>query len=471
MEYPKVSIIILNWNKSDYTQKCIASIERDTSYPAYEIILFDNGSTEPGTDTFLSSISHKVIRSPHNLGFAKGNNRAAEVAEGDMLLFLNNDTVVHDNWLSAMVDMIETYPKCGIVGSKLLYPDNTIQHVGVAFDHKGNCVHPFKRYPADFREVLTPGEREAVTGACMLMRREIFKSVAGFDEGYLHGSEDIDLCLKVRKLGLKVMYCADSVVTHYEQISLKDQGSSYKKKTTRRNRRLFMDRWGAMLNRFRLPNDFSGIRPYGYYHDGRQEIAGQVPPEAKFILHVGCKSGMIGGRLKERVPGRVVWGIEENADLAGEAVGRLDRVIVGNIENAESLINGAEPFDCVICDDVLANIKDPWAFLRTLLESLAENGTLIASFPNIQYHKVIKDIVLDRWLYRAEGALAWEHIRFFSLATIRNLLAVSGYEISGIERKREAGKILGMLNSLSCNKLDGFLTSRYTIVCTRRNDV
>ncbi|HMK56237.1 MAG TPA: glycosyltransferase [Dissulfurispiraceae bacterium] len=471
MEYQKVSIIILNWNKLYYTQNCIASIEQHTSYPAYEIILFDNGSTEPDTDAFLSAIGHQVIRSPQNLGFAKGNNRAAEAAEGDLILFLNNDTVVHDKWLDAMVNMIEAYPKCGIVGSKLLYPDNTIQHVGVAFDHKGNCVHPFKRYPADFREVLIPGEREAVTGACLLMRREIFRAVGGFDEGYLHGSEDIDLCLKVRKLGLTVMYCPDSVVTHYEQISLKDQGSRYKKRTTRRNRKLFMSRWGSILNRFRLPNDFSGMRPYGYYRDGRQEMAGLVPPEAKFILHIGCKSGMMSEKLKDEVHGRAVWGIEENADLVKESGRRLDKIFIGDLENACSLIDNRELFDCIICDDVLADLRNPWAFLRSCRERLVDHGTLVASFPNIQYHKVIKDIVLDRWLYRAEGALAWEHLRFFSLATIENLLAVSGYEISRIERKKEAGKIMRMLNSFVFNRLDGFLTSRYMVACARRKDV
>ncbi|HMK61282.1 MAG TPA: glycosyltransferase [Dissulfurispiraceae bacterium] len=471
MEYQKVSIIILNWNKLYYTQNCIASIEQCTHYPAYEIILFDNGSTEPGTDIFLSSIRHKVIRSPQNLGFAKGNNRAAEAAEGDLILFLNNDTVVHDKWLDAMVNMIEAYPKCGIVGSKLLYPDNTIQHVGVAFDHKGNCVHPFKRYAADFREALPAGEREAVTGACMLMRKEIFKAVGGFDEGYMHGSEDIDLCLKVRKLGLKVMYCPDSVVTHYEQISLKDQGSHYKKKTTRRNRKLFMRRWGSMLNQFRLPNDFSGMKPYEYYHDGRQDVAGLVPLGAKFILHIGCKSGMVGGKLKEALPERTVWGIEWNAELAEEAGRKLDKVIICNIENAESLIDSRELFDCIICDDVLADLRNPWAFLRNCRQIMADHGTLVANFPNIQYHKVIKDIVLNRWLYRAEGALAWEHLRFFSLATIENLLTISGYEISRIERKKEVGKILRKLNSFVFNRLDGFLTSRYMVACARRKDV
>jgi GT2 family glycosyltransferase len=172
MTNSKVSIIILNWNKLAYTKNCIASIEENTLYPNYEVILFDNGSTEPGTDEFLSRTKLTVIRSPQNLGFSIGNNRAAAAADGDLLLFLNNDTIVHKNWLEPMVTMLKAYPNCGIVGSRLLYPDSTIQHIRVAFDHKGNCVHPFKRYPADIPEAVRPAECEAVTGACMLMRSE-----------------------------------------------------------------------------------------------------------------------------------------------------------------------------------------------------------------------------------------------------------------------------------------------------------
>ena len=471
MKQPKVSIIILNWNKLDYSRNCIASIEGNTSYPNYEIILFDNGSSELGTEEFLSGVKRKVIRSPQNLGFAKGNNRAAAASDGDLLLFLNNDTVVHNNWLETMISMLHADPKCGIVGSRLLYPDNTIQHIRVAFDHRGNCVHPFKRYPADIPEALRPAECEAVTGACMLMRRETFSRVGGFDEGYLHGSEDIDLCLKVRTQGLKVMYCPDSVVTHYEQVSLKAKGPHFKKKTTRANRKLFIKRWGGNLDEFRLPNDFSGLKPYHGYDLVRIEIVRLVPVAAKFILHVGCRGGVLGRALKDEVSGRTVWGMESNREMAKDARRNLDRVIGDDIENAATLLSGDALFDCIICADVLENLKDPWTLLDKLLDHLAPDGRLVCSTHNIQYYKVIKDIIRDRWLYRAGGCMDRDHLRFFSLATIRNLFATSGYRILTIENKKLAGKLVKIINRLLSNKLDKFLTHQYLVVCARRKDV
>src|SRR3990172_9604012 len=176
---PKVSVIILNWNKLEYLKNCIESIERNTGYPDYEVIIFDNGSEEPGTKEFLSAQNHRVVLSPKNLGFAKGNNEAAKGAAGELLLFLNNDTVVHKNWLEPMVRLMLEHPDCGIVGSKLLYPDGTIQHIGVMFDHRENRRHIFKKYPADIPQAKEVSEREAVTGACMLIRKAVFEKVGG----------------------------------------------------------------------------------------------------------------------------------------------------------------------------------------------------------------------------------------------------------------------------------------------------
>ncbi|MCL4490725.1 MAG: glycosyltransferase [Nitrospirae bacterium] len=465
----KVSIIILNWNKLEYTKQCVTSIEHNTRYQNYEIVLFDNGSTETGTKEYLSSLKHKVITNPVNLGFARGNNRAAAAAaEGELLLFLNNDTIVHANWLEEMVGVMQRDPDCGIAGSKLLYPDGTLQHIGVMFDHKGNRCHPFKKRPANIPEAAATGECEAVTGACLLIRKDIFERVGGFDEQYLHGSEDIDLCLKVRKLGLKVMYCSGSVLTHFEQVSLKVRGSRFKKRTTRQNNRLFFKKWGDTLDDFRLPNDLSGLKPYHYYHHTRSELLRLIPPGAKFILDVGCSSGMLGKTLKDSNDNLTVWGIEINGAIAQEAERRLDKVFVKDIEKSEPLFSEQTLFDCIIFADVLEHLRDPWAALQRFSKHLSPGGTVVCSIPNIQHYKIIKDLILDRWLYRAEGILDRDHVRFFSLATIKNMCAVSGYKIIAIERNEKAGTLLKVANRLLCNKLDKFLTQQYLIICERR---
>jgi|GEM_PF-1071462 len=470
MNTPKVSIIILNWNQLAYLKNCLQSLTENTSYPHYEVIVWDNGSTEKGTKEFLSTLPHKVFVSPDNLGFAKGNNEAAKQATGDLLLFLNNDILTHKNWLSPMVQLLLQHPDCGIVGSKLLYPDGKIQHIGVMFDWRGNSCHIFKKYPSTIKPAKISGEREAVTGASLLIRRNIFEKVKGFDEKYIHGSEDIDLCFAVREMGWKVMFCADSVLTHYEQVSLMVKGGRYKKKTTRHNIKLFQKKWRQKIDCFRLSNDFARLRPYDYYRNERRDIERLIPKGARFILDVGCGRGGLGKILKERDKNLIVWGVEINEEIAGEAQTNLDRVIVTDIEQKNDVFDNPIHFDSIIFADILEHLKDPWAVLKKFHHHCSPTGRIICSIPNIRHYKVLKDMVRDRWLYREDGILDKDHLRFFSLATIRNMLAIAGYEVEKIQGKKRASPLMKFLNWLSCNKLENFLIQQYLVVGRVRND-
>ncbi|MFH1857718.1 MAG: class I SAM-dependent methyltransferase [Candidatus Omnitrophota bacterium] len=271
-------------------------------------------------------------------------------------------------------------------------------------------------------------------------------------------------------MGLKILYCPESVLTHFEQVSLKAKGNLFKKKTTRNNNKVFLRKWGKRLEKFRLANDFEGLKPFHYYHHTRSDVIRLVPREAGFVLDVGCASGMLGKALKEKNKSLIVWGVEKNKHLAKEAGENLDRVWVGDIEQMEDLFEGAERFDCIIFSDILEHLQDPWTVLRKFRGLCAQGGKIICSIPNIRYYKVIKDILRDRWLYREEGILDKDHLRFFSLATIRNLFALSGFRIEKIEEKRKAGWIMKWLNGFFLNKLAGFLTQQYLIVGQARND-
>jgi GT2 family glycosyltransferase len=215
---PLVSIIIPVFNKWEYTAKCLTAIEQNTRDVAYELIVVDNASSDE-TPQALSRLGNIRLQSnADNLGFAKASNQGAGMARGRYLMFLNNDTEPTAGWLSALVRMMESDPQIAMVGSKLLYPDGTIQHGGVAFSYAGPLpIGPFHlhlRLPAS-----ASTERlslRAVTAACMLLRPEVYRTVGGFDEGYINGYEDVDLCLKVWKTGAKIVYTPDSVVVHHE---------------------------------------------------------------------------------------------------------------------------------------------------------------------------------------------------------------------------------------------------------------
>lgn len=222
-----VSIIIPLFNRIDLTKQCLEGLAQTVGDTIpHEIILVDNGSTD-GTAEYLRSVGNRVsvISNSSNQGFAKACNQGARAASGRYLLFLNNDTVPQPGWLEPLVQVLEDDPAVAAVGSKLLYPDGTIQHAGVVLvdNRAGNdplCgEHIWRGRPADLPEANRPYRYQALTAACLLVRRTAFEAVQGFDEGYWNGYEDVDLCFKLGRKGWQLVYQPQSVVIHYESKS------------------------------------------------------------------------------------------------------------------------------------------------------------------------------------------------------------------------------------------------------------
>ena len=213
-----VSIIIPVFNRIDLTKQCLTELANVTEGVSYEVIVVDNASTD-GTHEFLASLEGdvQIVTNKKNMGFSKACNQGARVGKGKHLVFLNNDTVPLIGWLKALVQEIEADACVAVVGSKLLYEDNSIQHAGVVFSRLYQTpYHIFQKLPHDFFPANVRREFQAVTAACMLVRKETFEQVGGFDEGFVNGFEDVDLCLKIRRLGKKVIYQPKSCLYHLE---------------------------------------------------------------------------------------------------------------------------------------------------------------------------------------------------------------------------------------------------------------
>jgi len=234
----KTSIIIPVYNRLDFTQKCLESIFQFGSKYDFEIIVVDNASTD-GTKEFLENLKEKIvfINNKENLGFAKACNLGAKKAQGEYLLFLNNDTIVTKNWMDILISELDENPEIAIAGSKLLYPDETIQHAGVVFAEDKTPYHIYSREIKEKHYVNKKRKFKAITAACMLVRKDIFNEIGGFDENFRNGYEDIDLCLRIKELGKDVIYCPESMVYHYESIS-EGRNESYDE-----NRKLFLKKW------------------------------------------------------------------------------------------------------------------------------------------------------------------------------------------------------------------------------------
>ncbi len=223
----RVSIIIPVYNKVEFTIKCLDALNRNTQRWTYELIIIDNASTD-GTKDFLRGLHDddiKVITNEKNLGFAKACNQGARAANADYILFLNNDTEPQPGWLLPLLETIENDPSVGAVGSKLLFPDGTIQHAGVVVINDKKLPDPlvarhlYYQMPGDLPDANQLMTYQALTAASLLVTKSTFEQVQGFDEGYWNGYEDIDLCFKLQEKGLILVYQAKSVVVHHESKS------------------------------------------------------------------------------------------------------------------------------------------------------------------------------------------------------------------------------------------------------------
>jgi GT2 family glycosyltransferase len=221
IEAKPITIIIPVRDRVDLLARCVESIVRETSYAPYEIVIVDNDSRTEEARTYLSTVKHRVLNYRGPFNFSAINNFAVQQTTTPWLLFLNNDTEVIDgDWLTVMAEHIQR-TEVGAVGPRLLYPDDTVQHGGIVVGVGGIAEHAFRGFPAEApgvcRQLQVTRNYSAVTGACLLTRRDVFDKVGGFDEERLPVTfSDVDLCLKIRQAGYLVVYTPFARLYHHE---------------------------------------------------------------------------------------------------------------------------------------------------------------------------------------------------------------------------------------------------------------
>lgn len=249
---PLVSIIIPVYNKWEYTYFCLLALKENTKDINYEVIVIDDCSTD-FTKEMLSKIKGiKVIRNSSNQGFLRNCNKGADVAKGKYLLFLNNDTIPLKNWLKYLIEIAEKDPKVGAVGAKLIFPSGALQEAGgIVWNHPVHFGWNYgKGHSPDWYEFNYVKEVDYCSGACLLVRRDLFFAVGKFDERYSPAyCEDTDLCFKIRKAGYKVVYQPKSTIIHFEGISSGRDLTSGVKKYQLLNQFKFHEKWKETLEK------------------------------------------------------------------------------------------------------------------------------------------------------------------------------------------------------------------------------
>lgn len=229
---PLLDVVILTAGRFDLLEKCLDALIASVNPPPFKIILIDNGSDSEerikNSELFEPDeqmmVSFETKRFPQNVGFPQGCNEGAKMGSAPLIMFLNDDVIVKSDTLQKVFDNFSD-PQVGVVGIKLLFPEDSVQpgrpagkvqHIGLALNIKGEPIHPLVGWSPDHPKTCITRDTWAVTGACLSIRRDLFEKAGKFDTDYGKGTyEDVSLCLRARQLGYRIVCVADAIAYHH----------------------------------------------------------------------------------------------------------------------------------------------------------------------------------------------------------------------------------------------------------------
>lgn len=410
------SIIMLTYNKLEYTKLCVESIRKFTKVGFYEIIIVDNNSTDETVKWLKNQSDIKVIFNKCNKGFPIGCNQGIEVSKGESILLLNNDTIVTPNWLENLNEALYSNINIGAVGAITNNCSNS-QQIPVTYTNISEMI--------DFSIGINKSNKEywdyktKLVGFCYLIKKEVLEKVGVLDPIFTPGNyEDDDISLRILKSGYNLLLCRDTFIHHFGSVSFIEEESLYSLCLSR-NSLKFNNKYGIDRNSNIYPN-YELI-----------EMINKNKSEAIKVLQVGCGVGGTLLQVKNNFRACEVYGVESNEKLVKIASGVIP-VKVGNIETMD--INYKEDFfDYIIIDDMIEHLNDPWSVLKKLCKYLKPRGSLITIIPNVNHITVVKDLINGKFPYVNAGLLDKTHLRFFTLEEMKKLFNETGYEISYVK--------------------------------------
>ncbi len=244
-EAKKISIIIFVCDGVDFLARCLDNLTSKTSYAPYEVVVVASESQSDEARAYFSHFKHRLLHYSGHVNFSAINNFAVKQTNSPWILFLNDHTEVFDgDWLTTMAEHVQR-PEVGAVGPRLLYPDDTVQHAGIVVGVGGIAEHTFRGLPAEApgvcRQLQATRNYSAVTGACLLTRRDVFDEVGGFDEGAVSFG-DVDLCLKMRRAGYVIVYTPFAKLYYHKSAVCRQMAEPHEAN-------LIRERWPEVLKR------------------------------------------------------------------------------------------------------------------------------------------------------------------------------------------------------------------------------
>ncbi len=242
--WPKVSIIVPTKDSPDVLRRCLYSLFSKTTYPAFEVLCIDNSTVDARALEEMKNAPVERLILPGKFNFSKANNLGLAHANGEYLVFMNNDIeILSPDWIEQMLYYAEQ-KDVGAVGGLLLYQDLTVQHAGVVLGCRGTADHVLRGCPGDADgyagSLSCAREISAVTAACMMIPRQLYEAVGGFNEHFFTAYQDVDLCLKIRQRGKRIIWTPRARFIHHESLS---RGTYY----DHVDRHLLLDYWEPLI--------------------------------------------------------------------------------------------------------------------------------------------------------------------------------------------------------------------------------
>ncbi|NHM29960.1 glycosyltransferase [Neobacillus terrae] len=441
------SIIILTYNKLDFTKQCIESIRKHTAKEDYELIIVDNHSTDETIEWLHTQENIKCVFNEDNVGFPKGCNQGIEIAKGNNILLLNNDVIVTKGWLTNLVKALYSNPLVGAVGpvtnSAAYYST-----IGVSY----NSLDGMHEFAEKFNQPDSSKweTRLKLIGFCMLIKKEAVDTIGMLDEQFSPGNfEDDDYSIRLRKAGYSLLLCKDTFIHHYGSVSWRENANEYSHILSN-NEQKFMDKWGTNLQSYIIHFDL--IDQLEFFEDQNLNI-----------LHIGCNSGGTLLELKNRFKNADLYGLESNTFEAQEAQS-FAKVVSGNIEL--SINDYDDQFFDIIIVSKWEQIEYPEQLIKKINNKLKDNAVFLTSMFNISNYKIIYNILAGN------NPVS---VKCFSLQEIQNIFKEKGflYKIDEISNSTSHPENQQLINNLciisSNNRRNQFETYKYIVRANKSN--
>ncbi|WP_196604833.1 glycosyltransferase [Pectinatus haikarae] len=409
------SIIILTHNNLDYTKLCIKSIREYTKPELFEIIIVDNASNDGTVEWLKRQNDIKYILNVENKGFAGGCNQGIIIAAGTEILLLNNDTIVVPGWLKNLKRALYSSSKIGAVGP---VTNNSSNWQSIAVDYKAynwNDIIEFGKKYNSINDSKGWQKKIKLVGFCMLIKTDAIKKVGLLDERFFPGNfEDDDYSLRLIQTGYDLLQCNDTFIHHFGSVSFSVHETNFCDVLIE-NQQRFFDKWHIVSIYPTLQSDIYN----------KLKVA-----DNESLLEIGCSCGVWLMELAAKYSNAKFYGIEKSP-IAAAVAGKYVPVICGDIDTME-LPYSKQFFDYIILPDLLPCVKEPLTVLRKIKPFLKNTGEIIISCRNIMHYDNLKKILSDGWSYENDlfgGALAHNHLRFFSYKTLEKLSIDAGLSI------------------------------------------